>query len=154
MKPWVSIWSLLLFFSTGTFSCGKEQALRPYAFLQLRVLGSEEDVAWDGVSAPWNANTGAFELDAVGVKHDHCRIHLQDPHTTGPVSSITVENFSYSDGLTINPTRIVDGVLKISELSEHTLKAKFSFYLTDDAPQAGSVVATGVFGIEGGNNAV
>lgn len=148
MKPWLSIWSLLLLFSSGTFSCGKEQVLRPYTFLQLHVFGSEEDVVWDGVSASWNANTGAFELDAVGIKHDHCRIRLTDLHTTGPASPITIENFFYSDGLTINPNRIVDGVLEILVLSENTLEGKFSFYLTDGAPQAGSLLVTGAFGIE------
>lgn len=60
-----------------------------------------------------------------------------------------MENFFYSDGLTINPTLMIDGVLEMSELSDHTLKGKFSFYLTDDATQAGSVVVTGVFGIGG-----
>lgn len=148
MKPSMWIWPLYSFLLLGAFFCSKEDETRPFAFLHLWVYDPEEELAWDEVRATWNNASRTFELDATGIKHDHCRLSLKNLHSTGPVLPVTIENLYYSDGLTIFPDRLGDGVLEITELSERVVKGRFSFYLEDNLPEAQSVPVTGYFGLE------
>src|SRR5918993_2429242 len=106
-----SIWVYVL--AASFLSCKSEFTVRPYGYLNLKVEGQEEPIRWEVIVSKWTNHSGEAELEASGYAFDHCTIHLDHVTDTGSISSLTLRNFSYTDGLHFRPYAL-SGTLTIT----------------------------------------
>lgn len=135
---------LLLF--CNFISCSKESITKPYGFLNLRVQGQEEDIKWESIKSVWIDSLGTAELEASSYYFDRCKIHLEGITGFGNVSTLTLMQFYYTDGIDFQP-HAISGTLTITETSDKAIRGTFNLYLDNNYNGVSGKRITDDFGI-------
>lgn len=142
MRKWLFVCGL----SAALTTCSKESGFKPYAYLNVRQEGFEEDAKWETVSGTWIDSLKNADLTATGYYFGSCELHLQQISGTGAISPLTLKQFNYTDGVDLKPYA-VDGAITITELSDKAVKGKFTLYLQNNYNGVAGRKLTGDFGI-------
>lgn len=135
---------LLLF--CNFLSCSKESITKPYSFLNLKVVGYEEDIKWETISGSWIDSLGNVDLEATSYYFDRCKIHLKGIKNLGSVNPLTLMQFYYTDGIDFQPYSI-SGVVTITEASNKAIRGTFNLYLNNNYNGVSDRRITGDFGV-------
>lgn len=122
-------------------SCNKEQEPTPRSVASVRYIGEEQELVIEEVQGQWT--DGTISLMAEGFDHEQLKIYLPNITGTGDVKNLSENNISFSDGLDFASTKMLDGVMTITDMDEEKVCGKFAVSLLDDV---GGIEARGVEG--------
>jgi hypothetical protein len=128
---------LMTFFT----ACNKsnEAMLRSEVFV--KYSGEEEQLVIEEVNGQWS--NGTIVLIADGYDHEQLKIYLLDIKCTGDIKKISEQNISFSDGLDFASTKLLEGVMTITDMDEEKVCGRFTVSLLDDV---GGVETRGIEG--------
>lgn len=122
-------------------SCNKEQDASPRSIVFMKYTDEEQELVIEEVQGQWR--DGNISLMAEGFDHEQLKIYLPNITRTGDVKNLDESNISFSDGLDFSSTKMLDGVLTITDMDEEKVCGKFTVSLLDDV---GGVEAKGIEG--------
>ena len=137
--------AIFLFFF-GSSGCIKEDISKPYGFLHLRVGDNEEVIWWESIKVNWNDSLGSAYLEATSYFFDECRIQLKNIQGNGIITTLTLNQFYYTDGIDFRPFD-VSGIFIINQADRNAIKGSFDVVFKNTFNGEGSKRITGNFGI-------
>lgn len=130
---------------TGTMvlpSCKKaELAEQKHSVAYLKYSGEDEQIIIEDVKAQWE--NGNAMMIAEGYDHEVLKLYLPNVTGTGDVHNISEQNISFSDGLDFESTKVLDGVLTITDIDDQEICGRFVISLLDDV---GGIESRGIEG--------
>lgn len=123
-------------------SCKKSELKEPkHSVAYLKYSGEDEPIIIEDVKAQWE--NGNAMMIAEGYDHEVLKIYLPNVTSTGDILNLSEQNISFSDGLDFESTKMLDGVLTITDIDEQEICGRFVISLLDDV---GGVESRGIEG--------
>lgn len=135
-----SIYGLILLI-TFFAACNKDPKAIPASVVHVKYTGEEQPLIIEEVLGQWN--NGTISLIAEGFDHEQLKIYLPDVTHTGDIKNLSEQNISFSDGLDFSSTKLLDGVMTITDMDEEKVCGKFTVSMLDDV---GGIEARGIEG--------
>ena len=123
-------------------SCKKsELAEQKHSVAYLKYSGEDEPIIIEDIKAQWE--NGNAMMIAEGYDHEVLKIYLPNVTSTGDILNLSEQNISFSDGLDFESTKVLDGVLTITDIDEQEICGRFVISLLDDV---GGIESRGIEG--------
>jgi hypothetical protein len=131
----------LVLLMTFFVACNKDHEATPVSIVHIKYTGEEQPLIIEEVLGQWN--NGTISLIAEGFDHEQLKIYLPDVTGTGDIKNLSEQNIAFSDGLDFASTKLLDGVMTITDMDEEKVCGKFTISLLDDI---GGIEARGIEG--------
>lgn len=119
----------LLIFSVFT-SCSKNERIKPHAYLNLKVEGSDEEFVWEQIEGELTSKEA--KLYAVSDKLLQFYLNLSNINDTGLVASVSIKEISFTDEIFFRPNKVSNGYIRITGNTRGKLTGEFEVELESD----------------------
>ena len=128
-------------------SCTKDEIPKPYSFVLVKFIESEDYVFIETTEGSWNNNQKLAILNAAGYKFERFSLSLPNLTDTGNYPNPAIKNIFFTDGLDFIPFKLNNGFIHISYIDTLTVKGDFKVTLEDDFNGAETRTVVGEFAI-------
>jgi hypothetical protein len=110
-------------------SCSKSELVKPHAYLDLKVVGSNEEFIWEIVEGEWLIKNQSAKIYAMSDQGSQFSLNLANVSDTGNIASITIKEVTFTDALHFKPDKILSGYVRLKTKNDQHLEGEFDIEL-------------------------
>lgn len=120
---------LILLLVTGLYACIKNEPARDDGYLNVKVVGEENDISWQYFTSSWEPGEGKLKMKGTGYQYKLCKLDLSNVRSLDSINISDLDQLYYEDGNFLPDT--VSGEINITEINSTHIKGTLDAFFAD-----------------------